>query len=139
MDIMQSFHEFESQLHSFVQQLKERGVPSQEYKDDSGTSINGWSVEYEDFPSYEDVMPGRNPYYMGGHWGHRITFLGEDGHLWCHEFRGSDTFNSALNCIETSTSNIVEKCPLGSMVGSEKPFKKILEKVQSAVLRAILE
>lgn len=137
MNIMQSLKSFESELHLLARQLKEKGVPTNQYHDDSGRIVNGWFVEHEDFPTYEDVMPGRRPYYMGGHWGRMTVFLGEDGKLWKHIFRGSDTYNSAIDEIENTQSNCIEQCSMGELLGSERPFKTTLEKVHRAVLKVM--
>lgn len=83
------------------------------YRNDGGASLEGWPLRHQDFPTKEDVKIGRVPTYMGGTWGEREHFLGTDGILYEHVFRGQDEWNGQE--IVTTLSHRVNRMAIATM------------------------
>lgn len=91
----------------------------------SEVSYRGWHLYHEDLPSYQDLKAGRNPAYMGGKWGHKNFFLGEDDFIYEYVFRGQDYWTGRN--IETSTTEYIKKLPIGAIEKYKKQLKKSLD------------
>lgn len=149
MDPRQVVDEFLAYLKDSAAKMSYFGAKISTYSDStSGTTYQGFEIEYEDYPRVEFNNPSWRPinrkptskedlYYWGGKWGHRILFLTMDGRLFECEFKGEDILEGMD--IRTITQYRVLEVPLSRLLKGTKPFAETRQKIDKRLTEAYIE
>lgn len=133
MKIDEQIKEFIRFCRETAEALAERGVEQSSFRDDEAGKFSGWTLERGDFPTTEDINTDRRPIYMGGSWGNWEMFLGADGIIYRHEFRGEEEYSFEKEELVSSQSHCVRKMTVKSLMGTGAPFAKVRRQLQAKI------
>lgn len=130
-DVQDDIRSFIQFTRKAARNLSEMGAQTRSYSADSGTSIEGWQLEYGEYKSWADEQVGRNPYYMGGGGGHWYVFLGTDGVVYRWSFSWEESYEGGEIVYRSRRS--IEKMRVSDLMGRGARFSAMRRSIERAI------
>lgn len=121
---MPNMRDVAREAHAARKRCRDRGAPLTFFESDDGNGRNGWHVCELNYNGVNEHYGEINNYEE--YWGNTQIFLGEDGMLYMHEFRGKDvgSARSGTGKREESTSHRVYKAEVHNLKDPLLAFKE---------------
>jgi hypothetical protein len=129
---MPNMRDVAREAHAALNRCKRKGVSAQAFASDDGNGRRGWSVcllHYGDSGKHYGEIGNYEEY-----WGNSRIFLGEDGVLYVHDFRGQQIGPGRGGSGQAELSNRVRKASVDEL---RRPL--LVLKTTRPYLMAVLE
>lgn len=117
---------FEKAAADTAASLLRRGHSGQRWSMDDGTSIQGWTIDSDNYR--EEILPTKGSNYWKESWGSSAKILATNGTFWAYNVSYVESSNLGS---QTQKTESLHQIPSSLFVGSqEKPFSRWKAKLE---------